>query len=361
MSLRELCGQLLVVGFAGTHAPHPLLDALRAGERGGVILFKRNIPAALVELPQLVATLAEVAPSGAPLLVGVDQEGGRVARIGAPALRLPPAARLAAALDADALARVAEHQSRQLRALGFTMNFAPVLDVHTNPANPIIGDRSFGTDAASASRAALAFARGMGRAGLLACGKHFPGHGDTTKDSHLDLPEVPHDRARLDAVELAPFRAAAEARLPALMTAHVLFPALDSVPATLSRRIVHDLLRHELGFDGVVISDDLEMKAIADRYGYGDAAVRAIEAGCDVLLVCSDFAAADEAHRALVDRATADAAFRARCEDAHRRFLAMRATCPPQPLLRQPAALAELFEGTEAYEVQKLLDAARGA
>jgi beta-N-acetylhexosaminidase len=359
MSVRELCGQLLVVGFSSTIPPHALLDAVRAGERGGVILFKRNIPEALVELPATLARLVEAAP--APLLVGVDQEGGRVARIGAPALRLPPASRLAEALTQDELARVAEHQSRQLRALGFTMNFAPVLDVHTNPANPIIGDRAFGTDAASAARAALAFARGMGRAGLLACGKHFPGHGDTSKDSHLDLPEVPHDRARLDAVELAPFRAAAAARIPALMTAHVLFPALDDVPATLSRRIVHDLLRGELGFEGVVISDDLEMKAIADRYGYGDAAVRAIEAGCDVLLVCSDAAAADQAHRALVDRATTDGAFRSRCEDARRRCLSMRAACLPQPLDGRPAELAEIFEGPEAREVQALLDRARGA
>jgi beta-N-acetylhexosaminidase len=201
----------------------------------------------------------------------------------------------------------------ELRALGFDVDFAPVLDVHTNPNNPVIGDRAFGRDPELVARRALAFARGLDSAGILSCGKHFPGHGDTEVDSHLALPRLPHDLDRLRRVELAPFARAARAGLPMIMTAHVVFEAIDpGVPATLSRRVLGDLLRGELGYRGLVVSDDLDMNAIAGHTGVGDAAVRAVAAGCDALLLCRRRDHQDAAHAALVRAAERDGAFRAR-------------------------------------------------
>lgn len=354
MSLAITCGQLLVCGFDGATTPRTLADEIGRGERGGVILFKRNLGTA-EEVCALTSSLARLAPAGLPLLLAVDQEGGRVARLGEPVLRVPPARELGRRLSENEIERVAALQSAELRALGFTMNTAPVLDVHTRPENPVIGDRAFGTEPERAAAGALAFARGMAHAGLLACGKHFPGHGDTCADSHFELPCVPHDRARLDAVELEPFRRAAS-QLPALMTAHVRYPAWDELPATLAHSISTDLLRGVLGFRGVLISDDLEMKAIASRWGPGDAAVLAIEAGCDALLICSDANAQHEAHISLVRRAEREAAFRERCTEAHARFVAMKQSCAPRADFE---AFQALVACPEAAKLARTLEALR--
>jgi beta-N-acetylhexosaminidase len=227
------------------------------------------------------------------------------------------------------------------------MDFAPVLDVDTCATNPIIGDRAFSSDPARVAELGVAWADGLLAGGVLACGKHFPGHGDTTTDSHLELPVVDQPRSRLEAVEIPPFAAAARAKVAALMTAHVVFPALDPEgPATLSRAVCTDL-RRRIGFEGVLVSDDLEMKAIAGRMTIEDAAVRAIAAGCDALLVCSDESLQDRAHAALVRRAEADEAFRARCEEAAARCLAARRRVPPRPC-KSRAALAEVLAGSRS-------------
>ena len=209
-----------------------------------------------------------------------------VQRVRAPATVWPPMLAVGAAGDAARTTAVGRALGEELAALGVGWDFAPVLDVHTNPANPVIGNRAFGTTPEAVSGQALAFWRGLRGAGLVGCGKHFPGHGDTRTDSHHELPVVPHDLERLRRVELAPFAAAAAAGMEAFMTAHVLYPALDpDRPATLSRRIATELLRGELGFRGVLVSDDLGMKAVADRYSIEELAVGAIEAGCDHLLI----------------------------------------------------------------------------
>jgi beta-N-acetylhexosaminidase len=344
MSPAILCGQLLVCGYAASRPSPAQARAIRAGERGGVILFKRNI----IDVEDVAAHIGELAAAAPePLLVAVDQEGGRVSRLGAPVLALPPALRISALPEED-IARVARLHARELRALGITMNLAPVLDVDTRQESPIIGNRSFGTTPEQATRGALAFLRGMKDGGLLACGKHFPGHGDTRTDSHLELPVVHADRARLDAVELAPFRAAIRAGVDALMTAHVVYPALSDRPATLSRAIATDLLREELGFAGVLVSDDLEMRAIAAHHTHGDAAALAIEAGCDLILVCASEDAQVEAHEALVRRAERDGAFRARCEEACSRVLRMKKACIPRPDLEHFRALVRSEEAREA-------------
>src|SRR5262245_47767353 len=223
-----------------------------------------------------------------PLWVSVDQEGGRVARLKAPFTEWPPMAVLGRSGDVQLARRFAVALATELKAVGITLDYAPVLDIHTNPKNPIIGDRALAEDAESVGRLGAAIIAGMQESGVAACGKHFPGHGDTSVDSHLELPLVEHPPDRIRRVECVPFREAIRAEVAFIMTAHVLVPSLDDEkPATLSPRIVQALLRNELAFQGVILSDDLEMKAIAKTYTVPDAAVAAIAAGCDGLLVCS--------------------------------------------------------------------------
>jgi beta-N-acetylhexosaminidase len=324
-------GQILWIGFHGTDASDDLRRRVAAGACGAVVLFKRNLRIEtgpdgevidLAALRALIDALHAAAPVAAPLLVAVDQEGGVVQRVRAPATRWPAMMHHDRVPDPETLAEeVGAAMGAELRALGFDIDFAPVLDVHTNPANPIIGDRAFATDAEAAARRALAFARGLDHAGVLSCGKHFPGHGDTTTDSHLELPRIDHDWQRLERVELLPFARAATARLPMIMTAHVVFAALDpTTPATLSPAVIDGLLRQRLGYDGVIVSDDLDMKAIADHVGVGEAAVAAIRAGCDALLLCKDEDHQRQAEAALRDAAGRDPAFRQRLAEAGSRI-----------------------------------------
>jgi len=349
-SIGRDAGRVLLAGFPAGPPPQPLLDAVRRGALGGIVLFGRNVGAP-AEVARLVDGVVREAPRDAPILVAVDQEGGRVARLGPPVLPLPPMAELGRIDDPDLTRRAAAVVARQLRALGFDWDFAPVLDVDTNPDNPVIGDRSFGDDPTLVTRHGLAFAAGLGEGGVLGCGKHFPGHGDTELDSHLALPRLPHDRARLDRVELAPFRAA-RGRIPALMTAHVVFDALDpDVPATLSPAVVTGLLRRELGYDGVVVSDDLEMRAVSERWGVPDAACRAVDAGCDLLLVCSDVGSLFDAHRELVARGESDSDFAAKLHRGAERGIALARRCPPAPVT-DPARLDALLGDPEARAVR---------
>jgi beta-N-acetylhexosaminidase len=237
--------------------------------------------------------------------------------------------KLAAVRDPELMRRVGAALGAQLRALGITMNFAPVLDVDTNPKNPVIGDRAFGHTAAQVIEYAFPFADGLRDSGVYACGKHFPGHGDTDLDSHMDLPTITHSRERLETVELPPFRAA-RGRLAAIMTAHVVFESIEPhVPSTLSSRAIQGVLRGELGYDGVVLSDDLEMKAIRDRFGVGDAACQAIAAGCDAVLICSQPELYEEAKDALARAAARDRRFAEQLRAAGQRFASIKA--PPEP------------------------------
>jgi beta-N-acetylhexosaminidase len=354
LPLSRLCGQLIVGGFPGPDLSPHFAEALADGRRGGAILFKRNVS----DVPQtarLCAAIRDAAGPDLPPFIAVDQEGGRVARMSAPVLALPPMRRLGEIEDAELARRAGRALGRDLAAVGYNLDFAPVLDVDSNPANPVIGDRAFSRDPEVVARLGVAFAQGLQDAGVLACGKHFPGHGDTSVDSHFDLPVVGHDRARLDRVELVPFRAAARAGVATLMTAHLVCEALDpGVPATLSRAVCTDLLRGEIGFGGVLFSDDLEMAAIAARYPVEEAAVAAIAAGCDVLLVCKDEAWQDRAHAALVRQAERDPAFRARCAEAADRGLRARRAAPPKPVA-DPAALAAALASPEARAIAEAI------
>lgn len=345
ITIRKNAGRVLIVGFPGRALPPEIAALAREGALGGVILFKRNL-GTIEETAAVIDAIHDSYPSGVAPLVSIDQEGGRVARLGAPVVKLPPMRALGERDDAELTRRAARVLGAQLLALGIGVDFAPVLDVDTNPANPVIGDRSFGRDPETVIRHALAFSEGLQQAGVIPCGKHFPGHGDTDLDSHLALPRVAHDRSRLERVELAPFRAA-RGKLPTIMTAHVVFDAIDpSVPATLSRAVIEGVLRGELGYDGVIVSDDLEMKAVADRWGVADSAVRAIEAGCDALLVCATTERVLEAHDALVARARHDPTFAARLADAAARVDAL----PRAPRPARDVAQRIADAGGEAVE-----------
>jgi beta-N-acetylhexosaminidase len=330
--LRELCGQLVVGGFSGDSLPKEMAGALAQGRRGGVIFFQRNLPS-LEAARSLSESVVAAAPPGMPPFIGVDQEGGRVARLKAPFLKLPPMRAIGRLDDVALVERVGRALGSELSALGFNLDFAPVLDVDSNPQNPVIGDRAFSADPVAVARLAPALARGLEASGVLACGKHFPGHGDTHLDSHLDLPTVAHDEARLRAIELVPFAEACRARISTLMTAHVVYDAFDpGVPATLSRKICTDLLRAELGFSGVLFSDDLEMRALFDRMSVEESAIGAIVAGCDALLICSDVALQERALEALIREAEKDAGFGERVREAAERGLVARRRAPPRPV-----------------------------
>ena len=285
LSIRRDIGQLLIGSLPGTTIPGELRSLARDFQLGGVILFSRNIeaPEHVAELSHDVQSLA----SGMPLWVSIDQEGGRVARLRAPFTEWPPMVVLGRCGDSDLATRFAVALAAELKAVGISLDYAPVLDIHTNPRNPVIGDRALAADAAMVGALGSAIVRGLQDHGVAACGKHFPGHGDTSVDSHNDLPVVEHAPDRIRRVECVPFRDAIRAGVAFMMTAHLLVPALDEdAPATLSRRIVCGLLREELGFDGVILSDDLEMEALARTHTAPEAAVRAIAAGCDGVLVC---------------------------------------------------------------------------
>jgi beta-N-acetylhexosaminidase len=311
--LHEQIGRLLFVGVPGPTLDDATRRVLEDLHVGGVILFRRNVGTP-VEIASLTTALHAL-PSQP--LVAIDHEGGRVLRLGEPFTPFPPAAAVGATRHPDLAYRVGRAMGQELASVGIDLNFAPVLDVNSNPANPVIGDRAFGSDPALVSEMGVALMRGLHDGGVLSCGKHFPGHGDTEKDSHRELPVVRRSRAELERTELIPFRAAIATGVPMLMTAHVLYPALDpDQPATLSREILTDVLRGELHFDGVVASDDLAMRAIAGHQSIAGAAVSALRAGADALLVCQELERAVEAFAAIeaavangsVDSATINAA-----------------------------------------------------
>jgi beta-N-acetylhexosaminidase len=291
MSLRDVrrhVGQLAIVGFDG-HALSADVKALaREFDLGGVIFFARN-----VEGPEQVAELSresQALASEMPLWVSVDQEGGRVARLKRPFTEWPPMITLGrAGAGAEQLARrFAAALAAELHAVGISLDYTPVLDVLTNPNNPVIGDRALSERAEDVARIGAVIIRTLQDAGIAACGKHFPGHGDTSTDSHHELPLLEHPPDRLEAIELVPFKAAIEAGVASIMTAHILIPSIDEeLPGTLSPAIVDGLLKKKLGYGGLVVSDDLDMKAISGRYGHSEATVRAIAAGCDVVLMCA--------------------------------------------------------------------------
>jgi beta-N-acetylhexosaminidase len=350
--VRRHIGQLAIAGFAGHSIPQDLRLLAREFDLGGVVFFARN-----VEAPEQVAEMsrdAQALASELPLWVSTDQEGGRVARLKSPFTVWPPMLTLGRSGDEHLAERFARALAAELRAVGISLDFTPVLDILTNRSNPVIGDRALAEQADDVARLGVAIIRTLQSEGIAACGKHFPGHGDTSTDSHHELPVVDHPPDRIERVELVPFRAAVAAGVASIMTAHILIPALDDErPATLSPRVIR-MIKEDLHFPGLVLTDDLEMKAISGKYGLAQAAISAIAAGCDVALLCGpDQGAQMDALEALVHAVEDGTLPQKRVEDAltRQRRVKERFLAPPQPLPLTGTALRTLLGRDEHQAV----------
>lgn len=314
MTVSEQVGQMLMPdirqwnGKVTTTVNEGIKRSIHDQDLGGLILFDKNI----VDAKQVTTFTHHLQREAGdiPLFLGIDQEGGVVKRIPG-GTNLPGQMALGATRDTVLAKAAGQLTGEELKALGLQVNFAPVLDINSNPDNPIIGMRSFGSDADLVTRLGLATITGLQQSGVMAAVKHFPGHGDTTVDSHLGLPVLTHNRERLEAVELKPFQAAIENGVDMIMTAHIAFPAIDNehvtslkdgssvaIPATLSKKVLTGLLRDELGYEGLIISDAFTMDAIADHFGENKAVVRAVSAGVDIILMPQD---TSTAHQTLVN------------------------------------------------------------
>lgn len=287
---RKLAGQLIMIRLFGTELDGDTAAFIRDNRIRGACLFRQNMTDA-AQLTRFNSDLREA--MGENALIALDQEGGAVVRsLWVPP---PPSAMALGAADDTQLARdVGGAVARAVKAMGFNWNFAPVLDLNNNPRNPVIAERSFGADPVRAAELAMAWMDGSAEEGVACCVKHFPGHGDTHVDSHRDLPTVDKPLSELERFEFAPFRAAAP-HAPAVMTAHIVYPALDPHnPATMSRAILTDLLREKMDYRGVIITDGMDMHAIAHRYSAGEAAVNALAAGADMVMAIGSRATQEE-------------------------------------------------------------------
>ncbi len=281
-------GQLFCFGFEGTSLSHEAKLLLEKSNACGVTLFDRNIES-LEQVVELNREITNTSTKECPNIISIDQEGGRVARLREICTNIPPLKTCGqkAHNDHNIIYRLAAMMACEIVALGFNLNFAPVVDIDSNLKNPIIGDRSFGWSAGLVANFGEYFIKSMQDAGLAACAKHFPGHGDTLEDSHLKLPVLNHDLAQLEKRELVPFKSAINANVASIMTAHIMLPKIDAnYPATLSKKFLQQKLRNDLAFKGVIISDDLNMGAIADNYELKETIYLGLNAGVDLFLIC---------------------------------------------------------------------------
>ncbi|RUT47166.1 beta-N-acetylhexosaminidase [Paenibacillus anaericanus] len=323
MSLEQKVGQLFMCGFDDTKPNDAILSLINDYHIGGVNYFRRNASS-----PEQVATLSAdlQQASGIPLLISIDQEGGMVAGIEKGVTLMPGNMAIGATRDIEAAHKAAFIAGRELRAMGINMDFAPCLDVNNNPDNPVIGVRSYGESPSLVATMGCAAIKGYQEAGVTATTKHFPGHGDTNADSHHELPLVGHDRKRLHEVELVPFKQAIASGVDAVMTAHVIFPAYEDqdIPATLSHKILTGLLRTELGFEGIITTDCLEMNAIQKGIGVGLGAVMAIEAGADLVLISHQISLQTEGIEAVLAAVRSGRISEARIEESVERLLKLK-------------------------------------
>lgn len=292
---------MIVSGFQGTRLNDQTEKLIAEQGIGGLILFERNYenPPQLKKLIQDLQSVALRNPEATPLFISVDQEGGRVARLSEPFTQFPPMCCLGQAGSEELAYRFGLAMGKEMRAVGINMDYAPVLDVHSNPDNPIIGKRAIGSDPEVVARLGCKVIQGFRDAGVFAVGKHFPGHGDTSQDSHLTLPRVERSQKSLEEIELAPFARAFAEGLDVIMTAHVVYPAWDSKSAaTFSPFIMKDLLRTKMRFEGLVMSDDLEMQAVTQKPE--ELPVLGINAGVDLFLICHDLAKVEMLQEAMI-------------------------------------------------------------
>lgn len=298
--ISKMVGQLFIIGFEGKTPSKEVESFIQKNSIGGICYFGHN-----VESPEQLANLSNylqgLSPD-MPLFVTIDQEGGLVSRLGPPFCEIPSPGQLEKSSPTEVF-EMMQIMGAEMKAIGINWDFAPVCDVNSNPENPIIGrfNRAYSSDVETVERLASGAVRGLQKSGVIACAKHFPGHGDTTADSHLTLPVIEHSYERLNDVELKPFRRVIRSGVETVMTAHVLYTAIDDAyPATLSKTIIQEMLRKECRFNGVIVSDDMLMKGITEHYPNEQAVVLAVQAGIDQLLYCMNFDAQERAFEALV-------------------------------------------------------------
>jgi beta-N-acetylhexosaminidase len=354
-------GELLITGFPGTELTYEIEAKLRAIAPAGVIFFAPNFPDAGTAGRLCRSVQAILGTPERPALICADEEGGMVSQLSG-FWEVPPSARAVAASGGPPLVKdLAARTAQRLLALGVNLDFAPVLDIHSNLRNPVIGIRSFGTTASQVTACGRAAIEGMQSVGLIPVVKHFPGHGDTSLDSHLTLPTVEVDAKTLALRELRPFEAAVNGGAPVVMIAHVSAPALEpdpETPATLSRAIVTGILRERMGFQGVVITDALEMAGATSRGSYGEVAVRAIEAGCDLLLYSKLEPGPEEAIAALREALRSGRLTAERIAPSIERIRKLRAGSAARP---RDWSFALEREAREAIPVDELERIAEGA
>ena len=318
ITLREKLGQLFMIGVRGEQLNAEEQSVIDEYGFGGFVLFKNNCrePRRLVELCRSLWDSGVTLPP----FIAIDQEGGSAHRLPTPFTHFPGADKIGRAGNPELAYRAGRAVADELLLAGVNLNFAPVLDVNSNPSNPVIGERAFAGDPATVMRISEKWLEGLRAGGIIPCGKHFPGHGDTDKDSHRDLPVVTRPLAELEQIELPPFVHACKNHIESLMTAHVVYQALDpALPATLSEKIITGLLRHQWGYEGVVFSDALEMKAIGDRYSIEEVALLCAQAGVDVLLYCDGVAKPIRSFEFLYQQAEKTPALRAQIERSYTR------------------------------------------
>lgn len=340
----EKAGAHIMAGFSGAQAPPSLLERIRAGRAGGVILFSRNIESA-PQVLELTHTLQKAAVDGGrpPLLIAIDQEGGRVSRLTEDFTIFPPARVLGRIGDPGLISRCARATAAELRAVGVNTDFAPVYDILTNPECEVIGDRAFGEDPETVARMASAAAEGLQAGGIAASAKHFPGIGDMAPDPHETLPYSPLSIDDLRARELIPFRAAGG--VASVMLAHAIYERIDPEhPASLSPRFLKELLRGEIGYGGVAITDDLEMGAIDDPVG---AAPESLAAGADIALICHSEDVQERAHEEIL-RALREGALPASEEENSLGRIAEMKSRYATPALGESGDLEKLHENRKS-------------
>lgn len=349
--MNPLIGQLFFIGLSGKALTSDEKKFIVDNNIGGVILFGRNVaePKQVRDLCAEIQSLRHQQADRVPLMIGIDMEGGRVHRLKSPFTVWPPAARLGEIDNPTVSFHFANMMGTELRSVGINLDFAPCVDVFTNPANKVIGDRALSSDVALVEKHASALVRGYLKSDIISCAKHFPGHGNTFLDSHEDLPVEESDRERLESLELLPFKKAFRARADMVLTAHIRFPKIDPVwPATLSEIFLKQILRDELKFRGLIVTDDLGMGALVKHYSHEEIPVRALEAGVDLLLYCNEPAVPPIALEAVQSALAQGRLKMPDLENKYRRILEVKAERLKNP---DPPPLEEAlrFIGTEAH------------
>lgn len=345
MSLEEKIGQMFMVGFKGEGGNEQALTVNEQAKTliedyhvGGIIYFDRNVqsPDQVAKLSNDLQKLALSSERKIPLFITVDQEGGKVARFKEGFTEFPGNMVLGATQNKDLAYQTGKQMGEELRAVGVNLNMAPVLDVNNNPENPVIGVRSFSEDPQLTAELGAEMIRGFHDSSIFTIAKHFPGHGDTAVDSHVGLPEISHSMKRLNEVELVPFKRSISAGTDMVMSTHITFPAIEpetGVPATLSNKVLTGLLREQLNYDGIIITDDMEMGAIAENFGTREAVVRAIQAGADIVLVCHSLKQQTQSIEAVKQAVEQGEIDEERINESVRRILRLKAK---ESFLKQP-------------------------